>query len=385
MKKLNHKGIGLPTVLALSSFLIALSVSLISYVVFQANVVEFSIQKSENYINAETKLRSTLDALSKQETLDDSIIDQITSDFEVTLEKVSLNLYKISSRLNENNLLESYFTTSAKKTNTYETIFYYTGQETTFKLDPIITANSMLVSRYNEIFTPLDSSYLLNNSATFTQVMNKVEAYAAVNAYDNVIVLTPQQLLNTASRNTISITNQIVFVTGSVILGERNLIVDSNAVLYIDGNLSYGLKNNKASVALDLQGEIVVNGFVEVPEKVKMSITLYSNGNFSTSKDVNLGTAVRPSFVFSNAIIDLDNKSSGYGYFLSDSFNSQQGNIYITGGVYYHTSVDLNKDVKENTALTDSILSDSKIPIYIETTSETTGGDFVYTFPKLRN
>ncbi|MFA7376652.1 MAG: hypothetical protein WCZ13_04010, partial [Acholeplasmataceae bacterium] len=64
---------------------------------------------------------------------------------------------------------------------------------------------------------------------------------------------------------------------------------------------------------------------------------------------------------------------------------SQQGNIYITGGVYYHTSVDLNKDVKENTALTDSILSDSKIPIYIETTSETTGGDFVYTFPKLRN
>ncbi|MFA7376696.1 MAG: hypothetical protein WCZ13_04240, partial [Acholeplasmataceae bacterium] len=322
MKKLNHKGIGLPTVLALSSFLIALSVSLISYVVFQANVVEFSIQKSENYNNAETKLRSTLDALSKQETLDDSIIDQITSDFEVTLEKVSLNLYKISSRLNENNLLESYFTTSAKKTNTYETIFYYTGQETTFKLDPIITANSMLVSRYNEIFTPLDSSYLLNNSATFTQVMNKVEAYAAVNAYDNVIVLTPQQLLNTASRNTISITNQIVFVTGSVILGERNLIVDSNAVLYIDGNLSYGLKNNKASVALDLQGEIVVNGFVEVPEKVKMSITLYSNGNFSTSKDVNLGTAVRPSFVFSNAIIDLDNKSSGYGYFLSDSFNS---------------------------------------------------------------
>jgi hypothetical protein len=385
MKKLNHKGIGLPTVLALSSFLIALSVSLISYVVFQAKVVEFSIQKSENYINAETKLRSTLDALSKQETLDDSIIDQITSDFEVTLEKVSLNLYKISSRLNENNLLESYFTTSAKKTNTYETIFYYTGQETTFKLDPIITANSMLVSRYNEIFTPLDSSYLLNNSATFTQVMNQVETYARTSPYDQVITLTPQQLLNTASRNTISITNQIVFVTDSVILGERNLIVDSNAVIYIDGNLSYGLKNNKASVALDLQGEIVVNGFVELPEKVNMSITLYSNGNFSTSKDVNLGTAFRPSFVFSNATIDLDNKSSGYGYFLSDSFNSQQGNIYITGGVYYHTSVNLNKDVTENAALTDSILSDSKIPLYIETTSETTGGDFVYTFPKLRN
>lgn len=243
----------------------------------------------------------------------------------------------------------------------------------------------MLVSRYNEIFTPLDSNYRLESSATFNQVMNKVEAYAAINAFDNVIVLTPQQLLNTARGNTISITNQIVFVTGSVILGERNLIVDSNAVLYIDGNLSYGLKNNKVSVALDLQGEIVVNGFVELPEKVNMSITLYSNGNFSTSKDVNLGTAVRPSFVFSNATIDLDNKSSGYGYFLSDSFNSQQGNIYITGGVYYHTSFDLNKDVKENTALTDSILSDSKIPIYIKTTSETTGGDFVYTFPKLRN
>lgn len=384
MKKLNHKGIGLPTVLALSSFLIALSVSLISYVFFQANVVEFSIQKSENYINAETKLRSTLDALSKQETLDDSIIDQITSDFEVTLEKVSLNLYKISSRLNENNLLESYFTTSAKKTNTYETIFYYTGQETTFKLDPIITANSMLVSRYNEIFTPLDSSYLLNNSAPFTEVMNKVKAYAAVNDYDNVIVLTAEELLDTAS-NTISITNQIVFVTESVVLGERNLIVDSNAILYIDGDLSYGLKNDKASDNLDLQGEIVVNGSVVVPEKVNMAVTLYSNGDFRTTKDVNLGTAIRPSFVFSNATIDLGNQSSGYGYFLSDSFYSQQGNIYITGGVYYHTGFDLNKDVMENTDLTDSILSDSKIPLYIETTSETTGGDFVYTFPKLRN
>ena len=314
MKKLNHKGLGLPTVLAISSFLIALSVTLISYVSFQAKVVEFSVTNTENYINAETKLTSTLQALSNSADLDVVTISQITTDFEVTLENVSANLYKISTRLDKNNFLESYFTTSAKKTNTYDTIFYHTGQETTFKLDPIITANSLLVSRYNLFMDEIDPSINLSSNSSFDAVMLSTKNYALSSSTDNHVVESPTTFINRKVNDSIVINNEVVYVTGNLFINNLDLVILGDSILFIEGNLDFANRDSGSykKNRLNIEGEIISSGSVTIPSYVDLKANIYAKNDFSTLTEVNLGTSLRPSFIFANAQITIGNQSSGY-------------------------------------------------------------------------
>ena len=118
--------------------------------------------------------------------------------------------------------------------------------------------------------------------------------------------------------------------------------------------------------------------------------TFYVNGDVTLPNSLNLGTVERPTFVFATGHIELSNWTDGVGYFLSDSFEGQEGQITIQGGVY---SADQPKlpptPIESNPDLDESILYDYAIPtqIPIESTAETPPGEvtttFKFTYPKL--
>jgi hypothetical protein len=164
----------------------------------------------------------------------------------------------------------------------------------------------------------------------------------------------------------------------------KSLTVSDGYLLVINGNLT----TNENSI---IRGNIVVNGVLTVIGKgnsiESLLGTLYVDGNVITGKSITLGTAVRPTFIFSEGDITFGNNVSGVGYFLSDNFTANQGNVTITGGVYVTINASLpSGGITPQTNLNETLFYDYAIPTVIDVVGpDPLPGEtnFIYTFPKL--
>ncbi|MCR3906539.1 MAG: hypothetical protein NUK62_05905 [Tenericutes bacterium] len=376
----NKKGMGLATVLGIVAFVLGTTATLLTYVFFQARLIQTSIETTESYINAVQKVETTLNIIARDQTLDESYLNALELYMGVSIEPYGDNLWSVTSSINERDLVTSYITGSTSVVNTYETIFEKTGEEPDFYLSPLITPTSLLTAylvNYFEINffeSTMDSSLV-----SFQEVIDFIKQLSDNNEGFDIVSRTT--LTNQSNPTVLS----HWLIEGDVsITGGKNLTIPNGLLLIIDGNLNL-------SAGSKLYGNVVVNGTVEYGSQGKkvqgLEGTIYANGDVVFSKNMTLGTYERPSFVFSEQDIILDNNTSGIAYFLSQNFTAQQGNIYITGGVYTVYNSTLQNDVEEYPDLDQELFYEYAIPttIYVESDSngEIGSGGFKFTYPKL--
>jgi len=386
----NKKGMGLPMVLGITVFVIGLSATLMSYIIFQSKMVELDISQTEDYQNSVSDVSAALNIIAREQNLDPTFLAELESYFDKTINNYNDQVFMISSTVNANDQVISYLTGSVQEVSTFETIFSQTGTENDFILSPLVTPTNML-STYLADYIDNTFSWIEPETGftSFDEIMNYVEDLSMQGVFQ---YKTPNDLENQWQPTAwwhwyvdgdVEIETGIKRENNEV----RNLTVKDGQILFINGDLTM----NAGST---IDGNVVLNGNLKIIGKGNseqgIEGTIYVNGNVEIDKNLRLGTQEDPSFIFAEGNIMLSNQVSGYGYFLSDSFEGNQGNIDITGGVYVSDGALLPPGgISENTSFTNENLYDYVIPevITVDPDDLTDPGEitttFKFTFPKL--
>jgi len=377
----SKKGIGLPVVLAIVAFVLGTTATFLSYVYFQSGLSDIQIEESENYANAVSDVRGALYLIARDQSLDPAYLLSIEELMNVDIETYGENLYTISSRLLVNSRpVQSYLTGAVTSVNTYDTIFQYTGEEPTFTLSPLITPSTLAASYLPQYIE--ENFPWITPETTFTDFQSVISYIRSLAVqYAGFQYYLPSSL--ETQWNPTAWWHW--YIDGSVnIPKNKSLTVPDGRLLVIDGDLT--LNENST-----LTGNVIVNGNVTINGKGKsiqnLLGTVYLSGNLVTANKTYLSQdPTRPTFVFAEGDITLGNNNAGYGYFISNNFTAQQGNIYLTGGVYTVYTSNIQNDIIENTDFTTEHLFDYAIPetIAVEATSTEPGETgFIFTTPKL--
>jgi hypothetical protein len=372
----NKKGIGIPTVLGIVTFVIATVATLLTVAVNQSKIIDKSIESTEAYANAVQSVDATLKIIARDQNLDPAYLDALELYMGVTIEAYGTSLYMISSMVTTSKAVTGYITGSANATSTYDELFAFTGQEPTFVLSEFITPTTLLAS-YLPTFmdTELPGIAYPDEFLTFDSIISYIKSLAlASNGY---ISKTPTSLQNSPT-----VTGHW-YINGSVnIPNDKNLTIPEGYLLFIDGNLTM---NRKSSII----GNVVVDGKVTIKSNNTSNTqyikgTIYAKGDVYSKYKIVLGIEIRPAFVFSEANIEFTRDLNGTGYFLCDTFKAQFSNANITGGVYTTVAEYLSHSVTPQANLTESLFFNYGIPDAIATAGGDPGViDFIYTFPKL--
>ncbi len=385
----NKKGMGLPMVLGITVFVIGLAATLMSYIVFQAKLVQIDIDQTEDYHNAVSDVSAVLNIISREQNLDPLYLRQLETYFNITIENYNENVLIVTSMINENNQVISYMTGSIQEVSTIETIFEFTGTETNFDLSPLVTPENLLSEYIPEY---------LENTFDFIDTETEFTSFDDIMAYIEALTIEGSTFIEKSESDLTNMSEPYVnsywYIDEPVNLvhsnkkNYRNLGVADGKILFINGDLDL-------SKGTTLTGNIVINGNLDLTSGnyngySNLQGTFYVNGDVTLPNSLNLGTVERPTFVFATGHIELSNWTDGVGYFLSDSFEGQEGQITIQGGVYSAEKPKLSpRPIESNPDLDESILYDYAIPtqIPIESTGETPPGEvtttFKFTYPKL--
>lgn len=374
-------GLGLPVVLAIVTFVLGTTATFLSYIYFQSNLSDIQIEESETYANAVADVRGALYLIARDQSLDPAYLLEIEELMQVNIETYGENLYTISSLLLvDSKPVQSYLTGSVSIIDTFDTIFQYTGEETAFELSPLITPSNLAASFLPQYIE--ENFSWITPETTFTDFQSVVSYIRDLALDGDGFSYFLPSALETQTNPTVT---GHWYIDGSVnIPKNKNLTVPDGKLLIIDGNLTM----NQSST---INGNFIVNGNVTINGKGNSTQNLlgtyYINGNLVTANKTYLSQdPTRPTFVFAEGDILLGNNNNGYGYFLSDNFTAQQGNIYLTGGVYTVYSSNVQNDITENTDFTSENLYDYAIPETIAVEAESTEqGEtgFIFTTPKL--
>ncbi|MFA5470496.1 MAG: hypothetical protein WC219_00425 [Acholeplasmataceae bacterium] len=275
-------------------------------------------------------------------------------------------------------------TGSVQEVSTVDTIFDYTGTETDFVLSPLVTPTNLLSTFIPEF---IDSSFSwIEPELGFTSFMDIMSYIEELSQQGSTFQYKVPSDLESQWQPTAW---WYWYVDGDVEIEQgsknqnnlvRNLTVQEDQILFINGDLTMHAGST-------IYGNVVVNGNLTIigqgSSEQGISGTLYVNGNVNIAKNLRLGTAKRPSFVFAEGEINLGNKVDGYGYFLSHTFDGNQGNITIIGGVYTSNNSSLPPGgVTENPSFIEENLYEYAIPykISVDPTGETPPGEVTTTF-----
>lgn len=389
----NKQGIGLPMVLGIIVFVIGITASMMSYIVFQSKIVEIDIKQTEDYQNSVSDVSAALEIISRDQNLERNFLDELEIYFNVTITNYNDSFYTITSMIDDKDQVISYITGSTAESDMYDTLFQHTGTENDFNLSPLVTPTNMLTT-----FIP---GYIGNSFSwitpqtgftSFNQVMNYIKdlsrqgsTFQYKQPRDLEDQWQPEAWWYWYVDGDVEIENGKKNTNNFV----RNLRVQDGQILFINGDLTM----HEGST---IYGNVVVNGDLEIKgqgsSEQGIEGTIYVNGDVKIDKRLRLGTPERPSFIFANGDIELDKHVSGVGYFLCDEFEGDHNTIRITGGVYANDDdSDLpKKGITPNTEFNNNKLYSYAIPNQITTESGTpgepgqSGTSFKFTFPKLK-
>lgn len=375
----NKKGMGLPMVLGITIFIIGLSATLMSYIVFQSKLVDFDIDESESYHNAVSSVSSALNYMSQHPDMTDLEIASLANYLDLSIEKNENGLYIITSMIDETNQVVSYMTGSTLETDIDDVIFDYDGTEETFELSPVITSETLLSDYMPEyIVDSMNLSDVPDDLNTYDDVMDYMETLADDGTIDEVSTSDLEDMKT-------AIVSENTYVEGDIELDRnQDLIVSDGSILFIDGDLEL----NRDTL---VYGNIVINGDVEIDNNdIEIVATLYIQGDLIISNNLTLGTADRPTFIFVTGNVEIKNNISGYAYIVAETV-TLGNNVDIIGGIYTHEEFDYGENVyiEENLSLDISKLYDYAVPTQITVETDDPDGssddsDIVFTYPKLK-
>lgn len=373
----SKKAIGLPAMLGIVAFVIAFVATLLTYSVFHANLIDQDFQDTEAYINAVEKVEATVSIIVREQSLDQTFLDDLAAYMDVTISPYSANVWSVSASYSETAAVTSYLTGSADLVSTYDTLFAFMGNESGFTLDPLMNPTSFLGTYLQEFIANTFPSVIPQSNFTdFQSIMDYV--FSLASSPGTYTIVSPT-ILSSQSNPTVS---GHWYVNGNLTLpNNRNLTVPDGYFLFIDGKLT--MRTNST-----IFGNVVINGDLQINSKKNTSEaikgTVYLSGSVRTGTTIDLGTSLRPTFIFSERDITFGTDLNGYGYFLCDNFTvgTRRANINITGGVYALISSNLNAaDLNPNPVLDTGKFYDYSVPLYVEAAGGS-GNDFRYTYPR---
>lgn len=376
MKVLKNKsGMSLPTMLAIVFLVISTLIGLITIARFQTSLVQKNIEFSEEYVNASRDIEAINYLINRDQITDELEINALAEYFNLDVELVMGTVYRFSRDLNSvTKDVVGYIAPMTSSVSTYEELFIFTGTEEEFELSPLINATTMLAEFSKEY---LESSFpevvVDGDLSTFDAIIEYYESLTN----DYYQRKSPSRIENQSNPTV----NQFWFITGDVELDDQDLTVADGYVLVIDGDLT-------TEGDCNITGNIIVNGDFELGggRRDDKSIvgTIYVNGDVYISRNTDIGTPSRPSFIIAAEDVELDNQITIYGYFIADDFSGKQGNNFITGGVYTNEVPEVNeKNLQPYTNLNPENLGSYAIATVLSVQSESGETSFTYTSPKL--
>jgi len=373
---LNQKGMTLPAMLAIIVFLIGSITALLTISYNRALIIERNIKSSEEFINTSRRIQAIQNIIARDEITDQTAITDLANYFNINYEQPSEAIHRFFLPLeNVNRTVSGYLAANTTVVNTYDEVFQYTGTEDTFELSPMINATSMLAEYSYEFF---------ENSFPDLVVVGDFSSFDSIVQYYRSITNDYYQLESpTYITNQVNPTiNNHIFIDGNVNLNNKNLSIADGYLLVIDGNLT---TNNNVTITgnMIVNGDYIVNG--RNRQNRQFTGTFYVNGRSEIARDTQIGTSNRPSFFIVNGDVYLDNQVTIYGYFICNYFEGQQGQNFITGGVYAfdETSKINDQNLEPNETLSSEDLYDYGVTTTIIVESSSGETTFIYTEPRL--
>jgi hypothetical protein len=395
-KSMNHRGMALPFVLGIVTFVLALVATLLSYAIFQANLIDVNFDKTEEYLDAVQTVDATVKIIIRDENLEATYLNALASYMGVSIVAYSDSVWLISKTITPTQSVSSYLAGSSAGIDVIDEVFQYNSLTPAEFIATNVTPTSMLSS-----YIP---QYLVN---TFPGIVPKTDFIDFNDVVQYIDSLRNSGYLATITPATfaanINTLNTDYFVSGASSLGDnRTVNVSNTSVIYINGNLTLGINstlNIQAGSLLvvdgtltmgrnsKMYGNIVVNGSVSVipnnQSNELLEATLYVSGNYTMgkAKSITLGTALRPTFVFSEGNISFGSGIVGYGYLIGDAITVGTGNTTINGGLYYTVSSDVTTNKITAYPLDSATLYSLGIPEIVVTEGSGSTEGFRFTIP----
>lgn len=377
----NKKGMGLPAVLGIVSFLMIAVFSLLTFTLNTAKLIEKSITLSVEQNYGINTVEATVRTIIREQNLESTYLQELQNYMGVTITPLDNGLLRVSYLLTNNRAIRAYLSGSSTVQSTYDALLQYSGTEPDFSLSPFITSFSLL-NAYLPEYIATNFSWIAkpDSFGSFQEMIDYIHALANDGLFQYKLPADLQNQFNPTAW-------YHWFVDGNVTIPkDKNLTVPDGYLLVIDGNLTM---NQNSTIT----GNVVVNGDVKINGKGNswQSVvgTLYVKGNFSAASRFVLGSASRPTFLLVEGSISMGTQTSGYAYLLAYSLSlSGAGNLSITGGVYIHQGSGLSAgSITPNPSINQDDLYQFAIPSHIGTEDggSGSGGEsgFIYTRPKI--
>lgn len=382
MKLLYSKqGASLPFVLGIILFILTSTILTVTSVVSNNIQIENSYKRSEAYVNAQQNVSAVAEIMIRDQNLTLPYIEDLENHMNVQIDVLDGAIYSISQEVSDIKTVQSYLKTVDYESTTYDTydsFLSYDGLETNYEKDPFLDSATILSSYLDEF---LDDTFGQNTYSQsyrdFDSIFNYMYNLASEGEF--YTIEDPNILENQSSPTVYG----HWYIDGNVVLGnDDDLVVPDGYLLFIDGNL----KMKKRS---EIIGHVVVNGDVHIDSNTtsaSLSGTVYASGNFTAERTLTMGTFWEPSFIIVDGTFKIQRYLDGYGYIFSSKAqaNKNRTDIYLVGGVYADTYVNIDSTEVESNYWSWYVgLDGTAVPDEIVVVAdETSGGLMIYTTPK---
>jgi len=372
---MNNKGMSLPSMMAIIFFLIGSVLALLSLSYNRAFLVEKNIKTSEEYVNSVSKIKAIQSIIARDQLTEEVEIAALASYFNIEYNLPNDAVYRFYQELGEvDRVVSGYLATSTTVVNIYDEVFIYTGTENNFDLSPMINATSLLSEFSQEYISDTFPSLTINGDFSSFDLI--VDYYRSL-TNDYYQLEQPSYVTNQVNPTI----NNHIFIDGDVFLNNKNLTIADGYVLVIDGNLY--TDNN-----VNITGNIIINGSFIIDGKNKQNRqftgTFYVNGDVEVARNTTIGTQNRPSFLIVNGDVTLENNITIYGYVIANYYQGQQGQNYVTGGIY---TFDESSQINENNLTANPDITTEDLEAYAVTTTiivESSSGELTFTYTEPR-
>jgi hypothetical protein len=317
-------------------------------------------------------VEAALHIIAREQSLDPVFLADLSTYLGITITPYSDTVWTVSGMASDTRSVVSYITGTAAEQSTYDLFLSETGTDPEFTLSPLVTPTTMMTTFMT---TFLETEVGVTPPTEFT-------TFDSVVTYVSSLVSSGKFTQKTASQIT-GMANPTVsgywYVNGSITIPtNKSLTVQTGKILVINGNLSMP-RNSTLSGLVIVNGNLTFSGTNTTHEYLRG--TVYVDGRFTGTANLSLGYSWKPAFVISTADIILGKNTTGYAYFLSNTFSGSNAGIRFSGGVYAVTSASFSKSTITAYNLDPDLLYSYGINPVIVAESEGGFTDIKFTFP----
>lgn len=331
----NKKGVGLPTVLAIVTFIIGTAASLLSITFSQSKLVEKNIENSEAYQSAVYNVDAAVRVMIRGLLTDPSYltnqenISEVEDYFNVlvTPHETVTSLWRVTSRVTDTRSVTSYLSTQAGSSMSYEEgIDLFTFFSKSLSGDSKDLPSELLTDVLPAYFETYDIDELNPPKASD---LDSVKSIAQYISKSTTFLPITQFLLNQ---------NQIIdgdfYINGNLTIYSNNTLhIAEGRILFVTGNLTMQANSH-------LIGNVVVGNNMDFTGNSSSQSTfigtVYIGNHFTSNTRLIMGLSDRPTFVFSTLSNTINRYIEGFAFFTGTAFEYDVSGITstISGAIY---------------------------------------------------